>query len=417
MSESAEQNHDLKRSISLPLLIFYGLGTMVGGGIYALTGKVVGMAGMYAPIAFALSAVLALITAFSYAELASRFPFSAGEVRYISAAFARKSFASLSGWLIIFTGIVSSAALANATTGFIQDFIDLPELWLTAAIVLTLGGVAAWGITQSVALVTLITLIEIGGLLLIVFVGLDDLATLGARWPELVPPIEMSELALWSGIFSGAFLAFYAFIGFEDMVNIAEEVKDVRRTMPVAIIICIILTLVFYVLVALVAVLAVEPNTLAASNTPLATIMESTGPGVPPALMGVISILATVNGVLVQIIMGSRVLYGMANGGHAPAFFSYISQRTRTPIWATGSVVIATLVCAMLFDLTTLAKVTSAIILFIFVSVNAALLKLKLSGTIKEDNGFFLVPWWLPLLGLVVCSAMLIFEIGKTLAF
>ncbi len=412
MSENNLQENELKRSISLPFLILYGLGTMIGGGIYALTGKVAGISGMYAPIAFAFSAFLALITAFSYAELAARFPLSAGEVRYVSAAFNRKIFSSLIGWLILFTAILSSAALVHATAGFIRDFIDLDTLLLTIGIVLILGLFAAWGITEAVVLVTLITLIEIGGLLLIIFTGWDNLVTLETRWLELVPPVGLYDFAIWSSIFSGTFLAFYAFIGFEDMVNVAEEVKNARRTMPFAIIVCIITTLIIYVLVSLVAVLSVPPDQLAQSNTPLAMIMDFNGSRVPPWMMGMISMLATVNGVLVQMIMGSRVLYGMAKGGEAPSWFSQVHPKTQTPLRATGLIIAAVLIFALLSDLTTLAKVASAIIIFVFASVNLALLKLKWSGEAKSHD-LFTVPFILPLLGFTICSAMLIFALWK----
>ncbi len=369
---------------------------------------------MYAPIAFGFSAFLALITAFSYAELAARFPLSAGEVRYVSASFNRKIFSSLIGWLIVFTAILSSAALAHATAGFIKDFIDLNTLFLTIGIVLILGLVAAWGITEAVVLVTLITLIEIGGLLLIIFTGWDNLITLDTRWLELVPPVGLHDFAIWSTIFSGAFLAFYAFIGFEDMVNVAEEVKDARHTMPFAIIVCIITTLIIYVLVSLVAVLSVPPDQLAQSNTPLAMIMDYNGSSVPPWVMGMISMLATVNGVLVQMIMGSRVLYGMAKGGEAPSWFSQVHPKTQTPLRATGLVIVAVLIFALLSDLTTLAKVASAIILFVFASVNVALLKLKWSEEARPHN-LFTVPFVVPLFGFIICSAMLIFVLWKAL--
>jgi len=400
----------LKRSISLPFLIFYGLGTMIGGGIYALTGKIAGVAGFYAPTAFALSALLAMVTAFSYAELAARFPFSAGEVRYVSAAFARKKFAALIGWLIVFTGIVSAAALANATAGFIQDFADWPLLAVSVAIVLILGCVAAWGITESVAVITIITLIEVAGLMLVIATGWPDLATLGSRWPEFVPPVNFYELAVWGTVFSGAVLAFYAFIGFEDMVNVAEEVKDVRHTMPLAIIICIVLTLIIYVLVSLVAVMAVPPAELAQSNTPMAMIMQAHNAAIPPYLMGAISLLATVNGVLVQMIMGTRVLYGMAKTEKAPGIFSHINAHTRTPLYATAFVVVAVLVFTLLSDLTTLAKAASMIILFVFTAVNAALLKLKWAGEARPDH-VFTVPFFVPLAGMLISAAMLVFSL------
>lgn len=406
MTETNQDNAPLKRSISLPFLIFYGLGTMIGGGIYALTGKVAGVAGMYAPVAFALSAFLALITAFSYAELSARFPFSAGEVRYIDAAFLRKKFSALIGWLIVFTGIVSSAALAHATAGFIHDFILIPVLPLTIAIVLALGCVALWGITESVILVTVITLMEIGGLLLVIYAGHHDLATLTTRWPEIIPPFSLNDTIIWSGIFGGAFLAFYAFIGFEDMVNVAEEVKDAPRTMPLAITISIFVTLVIYVLISLIAVLMIAPDELAQSNTPLATIIDKSGTNIPAALMGIISILATVNGVLVQMIMGSRVLYGMARNGETASWFAPVHPKTQTPLRATIFVIALVVLLALLSDLTTLAKIASTIILFVFACVNAALLKLK--GTkMAHKEKLFTVPFFTPLTGLILCSIML----------
>ena len=351
----------------------------------------------------------------SVLNLKDRFPLSAGEVRYINAAFSKKWFATLAGWLIIFTGIVSSAALTNATAGFIQDFVDLPHFAVTCGIVIFLGLVAAWGITQSVALVTAITLIEIGGLLLIIHTGADNLAALPERWHELLPTENFPDFLIWGSILSGAFLAFYAFIGFEDMVNIAEEVKDVHRNMPYAIIICIVLTLVFYVLVSLVAVLSVAPQELAQSNTPLATIMEKTSSAVPSYVIALISMLATVNGALVQLIMGARVLYGMAKGGEAPKIFASINSKTCTPLPATGFVIVIVLIAALLFDLPTLAKITSAIILFIFACVNAALLKIK-STESTAPVGMFTTPWWLPLIGLVVCIIMLGSELWANLA-
>lgn len=370
---------------------------------------------MYAPISFTLSALLAMITAFSYAELSSRFPHSAGEVRYINAAFNRKKLSQLVGWLVIFTGMVSAAALANATAGFIQDFIALPVVPLTILIVFILGAIAAWGITESVVVVTIITLLEVGGLCVIIFAGQDDLASLGTRWPDLIPTENILDFAIWGSIISIAFLAFYAFIGFEDMVNVAEEVKDVRRTMPLAIIISMLLTLLLYILVSLVAVLSGDPSELAQSNTPMSVIMERQGSPIPPSIMGMISMLASVNGALVQMIMGSRVLYGMARSGKAPASFGHVNTKTQTPLNATALVIVAVLMFALLFDLTTLARLTSAIILFVFACVNASLLKLKYSGEDSPHN-VFTVPFWLPLCGFIICCTMLAFEVWKVLA-
>lgn len=414
--DKSTETADLKRGVSFALLVFYGLGTIIGGGIYALTGKVAGTAGMHAPLAFAISALVALLTAFSYAELSSRFPLSAGEAKYVDAAFSRRRFSMLIGWLVVFTGLVSASTLTVATAGFMMDFVPLPKEIFIAVIVLLLGGLACWGIMESVALVTVITLIELGGLLVIVAAGAESLAALPERWRELAPPSPIAGLAAWGGIFSGAFLAFYAFIGFEDMVNVAEEVKDAKRSLPAAILVCIAASLLIYFLVIAVAVLSVPPADLAQSNTPLRMILERTGHPLPPAVMGLVSLLATVNGLLVQLIMCSRVLYGMARQNQAPAWLGHVQARTRTPVKSTLAVAAVILVLALGLDLATLARIASGIILFVFICINAALLKIKRMEKGKDkDKEAFRAHWSLPLAGLLTCAAMLVFEIGRML--
>jgi len=152
----------LQRSISLPMLIFYGVGTMVGGGFYALLGEVAGEAGMAAPFALMLSGLLALISATSFAELSSRYPVSAGEVRYVRMGFGRADLAAVIGVLVILTGIVSAATLAVATIGFLRDLADINETLGIALLVVGMGAVAAWGVGKSVTLVAIITVIEVG---------------------------------------------------------------------------------------------------------------------------------------------------------------------------------------------------------------------------------------------------------------
>ena len=158
----------LKRAIPLPLLILYGLGTMVGGGFYALLGKVAGEAGLLAPIALIFSGLLAFLSATSFAELSSRFPVSAGEVQYVKEGFNSRTFATIIGWLVIITGIVSAATLAVATIGFLQDFVQVSTALGILLLVLAMGLVASWGIGQSVALVVTITIIEVAALIYIV---------------------------------------------------------------------------------------------------------------------------------------------------------------------------------------------------------------------------------------------------------
>lgn len=403
----------LNRIVTLPFMVLYGLGTMVGGGFYALLGKVAGEAALFAPMALLCSGVLALLSGLAIAELASRFPDSSGPVRYIREGFGRDWLAGAVGVLMILTGVVSAAALAVATVGFLQDFVAVPELPAITLLVLAMGAVAAWGIGASVAVVTVITVIEVGALLYAGFVAEAGLAEVAGRWREFVPPLEAQA---WLGIFSGAFLAFYAFIGFEDMATMAEEVKDARRTLPRAIVISVLLTIVLYIVVSLIAVASIGAAALAAANTPVAAMVEghawysTTG-------LGIVSLLTGLNGALVQIIMASRVIYGMARKASAPGagWLAQVSPKTRTPVQATGLVTAVILVLALLFPLTTLAKVTSAIILVIFGALNVALWRIKRRDPDPEGVGLRL-PRWLPVVGALSATLVLAFQLWLTVS-
>jgi len=395
----------LKRVVTLPFLVLYGLGTMVGGGFYALMGKVAAEAGFFAPLALLLSGLFALLTGLAIAELASRYPDSSGPVRYIREGFGRDSLASLVGVLMILTGVVSAAALAVATVGFLQDFMAVPEKTAIALLVVTMGAVAAWGIGKSVAVVTVITLVEVSALVYAAVVAEADLLDVARQWREFTPSLEGHA---WLGIFGGAFLAFYAFIGFEDMATMAEEVKDVRRALPRAIVISVLLTIVLYVVVSMVAVASIGPAQLAASNTPVAAMVGEHG-WYSTTGLGIVSLLTGINGALVQIIMASRVVYGMARReqSRAPAWLAKVSPRTRTPLRATAVVTGLIMVLAVTLPLTTLAKITSAIILIVFGALNLALWVIKRREPDPDGLGLRL-PGWLPLVGAASAALVLV---------
>ena len=292
----------LSRSISLPLLIAYGVGTMVGAGFYALLGKVVEHAGMYAPVAFLLAAVIAFVSSLSFGELSSRFPYSAGESRYVLEAFQRKWLSMLVGWAVIATGVVSAATLTRAFVGFLQDLSTIPTVLGIMGFVVLMTIVALRGILASVWLTAIITSIEIGGLVWVLVANGQHLGELPGRWNELCPDFSR---AAWADISVAAFLAFYAFIGFEDMVNEAEEVRNSRRNLPRGIMWAMVITSMLYLLICLVAVLGFQPKDLAEARTPLALLVSQHG-NVAKTSMTYISLLAGVNGALVQLIMASR---------------------------------------------------------------------------------------------------------------
>ncbi len=398
----------LRRSISLPMLILYGLGTMIGAGFYALLGEIAGEAALFTPLAFLLAGFLAFISATSFAELSSRFPFSAGEARYAEEGFSSKNFSTIVGWLVILTGIVSAATLAVATVGFLQDFISVPQSISILILVLIMGVIAGWGIGKSVAFVGVISVIEIGALVYIIFVAGDSLALLPSRWNELIVPTNST---VWLGVFSGAFLGFYAFIGFEDMVNMAEEVKDVRRNLPIAILVSIFLTTILYILVSTIAVLTVTPEILSSSNTPVAQILQGHG-AFSMSMLGVVSLLTGINGALVQIIMASRVVYGLSKEDQAPAVLGKINSKTQTPLAATAIITFIVLSLALFFPLQALAESTSFIILIIFAIVNFSLWRIK--GRKNEvSEGKISFPRWVSLFGFITSIIVLAFQVWQ----
>jgi basic amino acid/polyamine antiporter, APA family len=398
-----ESKPTLRRFLNLPMITLYGLGTTIGGGIYVLTGLVAGRAGYYAPFSFIVAAFMITLTALSFAELASRFPKSAGEAVFVQEGFNRRSLAILVGYLVVFNGIVSSAALTEGFVGYFQTLLLLPDWMATIGIILVIGALACWGIGQSVTIAAIVTVIEIGGLALIIWVGKDALSTVPSMLPTLTPSFTAP---VWAGIFAGSFLAFYAFIGFEDMVNVAEEVKDPKRNLPLAIILTLVITIILYFLTSLVSILVVPPDELAVSKAPLVHVYEVAA-GNSGELISLISIIALLNGALIQIIMASRVLYGMATQGWGFRVFSQIHPVSRTPINATLAAVALTIFLALMFNIEILAETTSMIMLLIAMMVNLALFRIKLNKPAPVDA--LNLPAWVPLTGFIVSLVFSIF--------
>ena len=356
----------LIRRLSLPLLIFYGIGTILGAGIYVLVGKVAGEAGFYTPFSFLLASILAAFSAFSYAELSARFPRSAGEAVYIDEGFSIRRFSILVGLMIVAVGIISVATLAHGFAGYLDVFFDFSEAWVVITLIVFIGGVCAWGIGQSVIIASVMTVVEIIGLLIILYVAGDAFTLLPKKIPEMIPPMDGS---IWAGIFMGSFIAFYAYLGFEDIVNVAEEAVKPRINIPIAIITSLLVTTIFYILISVVAILLVTPEKLALSSAPLAMLYKvSTGQS--PVVITVISLISVINGALIQVIMASRVLYGMSRKNWLPEKIGEINAVTHTPVIATAIITIFILFFALLFPLLSLAKITSFITLIIFMLIN-----------------------------------------------
>lgn len=388
----------LKRTLSLSAMVFYGLGTIIGAGIYVLIGEIIGQAGAWAPLSFVIAAVIASFTGLSYAELVGRYPRSAGEAVYVDEAFKQRWLTTLVGWSVVLTGVVSAATLLKGFAGYYVSLIGGVDVVVISAALTLMCFLACIGVKQSVSVAVYITLLELLGLLVVVLVSGESLMVEQnwSRWLNDLPN------ASWHGITAGAFLAFYAFIGFEDMVNMAEEVKDASKNLPKAIVITTIISSIIYLLVAMVAVVALPISEISESKAPLTAIV-SQSTWFPPQLMSAVSLIAILNGAIVQLLMAPRVVYGITQSSPSLRFLSMINRRTQTPIIATIAISLLILIFALLLPLAQLAELTSTIILCLFVLVNTALIVFKK----REKYNGFQVYLWVPVLGAMTSFLLL----------
>lgn len=397
----------LVRSLTLTHAVLYGLGVTIGAGIYVLVGLAAGRSGIHAPLAFVGAALVMALSAASFAELGTRMPVSASEAAYVQAAF-RLNWLSLGvGLLVVMTAIVSAATISVGSAGYVAVFLPLPAAAIVSGVVLAMGVVACLATVQSVTFAGLMTLIEVAGLALIIIAGLGHGTDVVTRLPEIWP--SAGDATAWAGVAGTALIAVFAFIGFEHLVNVAEEMKEPSRTLPRALFLTLGLTALIYGLVVWIAVTAVPPQELARSTAPLALVFERLT-GLPLVTMSAIAIVATLNGIIVHMIMIARVIYGLADQGSLPKAFARLNPVTHTPLLATAIGVGAILMLALAVPLAGLADLTAGFTLVIFAVVNLALIRIK-SRKEAPPLGTFICPRWVPFAGLVSSVLLLVVDL------
>lgn len=400
-----QQTPKLRRAVNLPMLILYGLGVTIGAGIYVLVGATAGQAGMFAPTAFVLSAVVMAFSAASFAEFVGRIPRSAGEAAYVRAAYRRKWLAMATGGLVIFGAVIATSTIALGCAGYVGTLIDLPQSVLVVGVIILMGALAAWGVQESVTVAAFLTLIEIAGLLVIIGAGLvNDPGMLG-KIGATIPPLSDGSAML--AVLSAALIAFFAFIGFDSMVNLAEEVPDPRRTMPIAIVSSLVLVTIIYFLLVFVALHSVELDELAQSKAPVGLLFERLT-GMSPLAITLVAIVATANGIVIEIIMATRVVYGLSTPEQLDLrWLGKIDARTRTPLNATIIITALVILFALMAPLDVLAELTSQIFLMVFILVNSGLILIKFRGD-PAPEGTFVVPTIIPIIGAATCLLLLV---------
>ena len=396
----------LRRSLGFWALVLYGVGDILGAGIYALVGKVAGVAGSASWAAFAVALFVAGLTALTYAELGGRFPRSAGESFFTEQAFGRPSLALLVGWVVLCSGILSLATVSVAFGGYMSGLVPgLPPSVTVTGILLLLAAINFRGMRESSTANIVATMVELTGLLIVITAG----ALFLAEDPQasVRQTIAASNEVGWDSIARGAAMSFFAFIGFEDMVNVAEEVKDPERNMPRAILLALCIAGFVYLLVVIVATSVVPPALLEESEAPLLTVVQRSTDAVPDRLFSLIALFAVANTGLLNFIMGSRLIYGMSRQGLLPSTFGRVHSKRRTPHVAIVTVLAVALVLALSGTLTYLAGSTSLLLLMVFFTINVSLAVIKQRD--HEPLRTFCAPRLVPIIGALTCLLLMPF--------
>jgi amino acid transporter len=389
----------LRRAISPGLLLFLVIGDMLGTGIYALTGDVAGVIGGAAWLGFGLAFVVALFTATSYLELVGKYPRAAGAALYTQRAFNKNFLTFLVAFAVMCSGLTSVGAASRTFAGYSAEFLPLPALAVAVVFVLILAAINFRGVAESVKINVVLTCIEMSGLVIVLAVGAAALAG-GNGDPGNAFKFNAGgdPLAL---VVHGATLAFFAIIGFEDSINMVEETVDPRRNFPRAFFIGITITGVVYMLVAFVTTALVPIEVLGASNQDLLEVVRIGAPWFPFVLFSLIAMCAVANTSLINLMMASRLLYGMAREQVLPGKLGAVHAKNRTPWIAILFTTALAIGLACWGGVRTLGGTTALLLLCVFTLVNLAVLVLRMKP-VAHDH--FRAPTLCPVLGIISCA-------------
>jgi len=402
--ETGEFESPLKRVIGPGMLLVFIIGDVLGAGIYALVGVVAGETGGAIWTAFLFATVLALLTAFSYAELVTKYPHAGGAAVYVHGAFRQPFFTFVIAFTVMCSGIASAATLSRAFAGdYLSEFVDLPVVLVAVVFLLVVALVNFRGISESVKLNMGLTAVEVIGLAIIVLIGIVALFN-GDGEPSRNFDFPANESVVFA-IVGGAALSFYALIGFEDAVNVAEETRDPARNFPKALFGGLVIAGIIYLFATFTASMVVPTGQLVDSDGPLLEVVREGPLGISTRVFAAIALLAVANGALINMIMASRLVYGMSKQRVVPAFFDRVHRHRRTPVAAIVFTTALAMILASLGDLSDLAGTTTTLLLFVFITVNAAVLVLRRDRVAHQH---FVAPSVIPVLAVAIIVFLLI---------
>jgi len=416
--EGTQQGTELKRAIGPKLLLLFIVGDILGTGIYALTGQVAAEVGGAAWLPFLIAFAVATVTAFSYLELVTKYPQAAGAALYVHKAFGIQFFSFIVCFVVMSSGITSASAAArafavNLVAGFKLDVGVGTVLLIAVAFILLVMAVNFRGVSESVMLNVVLTLVELSGLLFVILIGFWAILGGDADFSRVVAFDTPEDKGVLLAVSTATSLAFFAMVGFEDSVNMAEETKDPSRIFPRIMLTGLGITAVIYVLVSICAVAIVPIGELAGNETPLVTVVQTAAPGFPISdLIPFISLFAVANSALINMMMASRLLYGMSKHGVVPSFLGRVHATRRTP-WA--SIVVTTVIAVGLISYVSLdtegsvvallGGTTSLLLLAVFAVVNSVVLVLRRD---RVEHKHFNAGPVLPVVGALACAYLVL---------
>jgi APA family basic amino acid/polyamine antiporter len=359
----------LKRTLGLAEVIFFGAGSILGAGIYSIVGKVAGYGGNMIWLSFAIAAFTALMSAFSYAELSAMFPRAGGEYEYVKNAFNKKIALGI-GLVITLNGIVSGATVSLAFAGYLSSLWDISLLLASFGIILLVFGVTVTGIRQSSIVNIVFTLIEVSGLILVIWVAIPYIGK--------VDYLEMPKGGV-NHILLAAALSYFAYIGFEEIVKLSEETKEPTKKIPAALFTASAIVFVLYIVIAVSVVSVLPWEQLGQSEHPLADVVEVGFGRIGLTIISVIALFSTTNTILANMTGSSRILFRVGADHKKLSLFYSTSTKNKTPLIALVCIAAIMMAFASIGKIETAALIANFFIFitFLFVNVSAILLRVK----------------------------------------
>jgi amino acid transporter len=403
---TTDQRPELKRVMGPGLLLLFVVGDILGTGVYALTGKVAAEVGGAVWLPFLCAFIVALLTATSYLELVTKYPRCGGAAVYTHKAFGIHFLTFLLTFAVMCSGLTSASSASKA---FSENFfaavgIDTSRgsvLMVVALAFMTLIAlVNLRGVGESVKTNVVLTCVELSGLLIVIAVGAWALAHGNGDTSRLTEFSTPGDESGFGAVTAATALAFFAMVGFEDSVNMAEETKDPVRIFPKIMITGLTITGVIYILVAISSIALVSAEDLSKGSTPLLKVVEAGAPAFPLQIFAWITMFAVANSALINMLMASRLLYGMAHERVLPGPLGRILRGRRTPWVAIAFTTALAFFLIGFADLAALGGTTAFLLLCVFTIVNVAVLVLRRD---KVEHKHFTAPTLLPVLGAILC--------------